>query len=189
MNKESNVETIEFTDRYSALGIKRPNLLTMCRAHCEATGYVPVFLAEGSARTETPSAILMEDEQDPRLVAAWQEAEQAHPTDDGWHFVTCPDCKGTGRTRGFWPRFRQVGFWLRKKAEFARSHVVAKPYTSGTAALALMMQRDAAMSAFEVGSGPQPWDGMTPYGDRLDVPRPWWWNRRIALRVLIGWPS
>lgn len=181
--------TIEFTDRYDALGIPRPSLLTVCREHCEGTGYVPVFLAEGRTRTETPMSILMDDEQDPRLAAAWLAAETESPTDDGWHFVKCPDCDGTGRTKGFWPRLRQVGFWLHKKWEFTRHHVLGRPYTAGTAAHALMMQRDAlehSPSAFEVGSGPQPWDGLTPYGDRLDVPHPWWWNRRSALRVLLG---
>lgn len=177
-------EQIEFTDRYDALGIPRPSLLTMCRGDCEATGYVPVFLAEGGTRTETPSTIRTEDERDPRLVAAWRAAEWVQPTDDGWHFVACPDCGGTGRTRGFWPRLRQVGFWLRKKREFARHHVLARPYTSGTAALVLAMQRDASMEAFEVGSERQ--RGLTPYGDRLDVPHPWLWNRRIALCVLFG---
>jgi hypothetical protein len=90
------VTATESTDRYDALGVPRPHPRIMCRAQCEGTGYVPVFLAEGRAYLETPSAVVMEDDQDPRLVAAWRQAEAEQPTDDGWHFVECPDCGGTG---------------------------------------------------------------------------------------------
>lgn len=177
---------IEFTDRYDALGIKPPSLLTMCRGQCEATGMIPVFLAEGAAYVEDATRVRLPDETDPELIARWRAAEERDPADDGWHFVRCPACEGTGRTRGFGPRLRQVGFWASKKWDFARRHVIARPYTAGTAAHVLAMQQRAPSSAFEVGGEEPPWQGLTAYADRLDVPHPWWWNRRIALRVLLG---
>lgn len=74
---------IEFYDRYSALGIPYPEPETMCNGQCEGTGYVPV-----------PA-----DEIDPTFKALWLEAEIQNPTDDGWHFVTCPSCNGTGKRK------------------------------------------------------------------------------------------
>lgn len=67
------------TDRYDALGIPEPNPKTMCKGHCEGTGMVPV----DKDNMEEPWHTL------------WLEAEAEEPTDDGWHFVTCPDCMGT----------------------------------------------------------------------------------------------
>jgi hypothetical protein len=181
------MEGVTFTDRYEVLGIKRPNLLTMCRGHCEATGVVPVYMPEGDTRL-SPLAVLEENERHPDLILAWRTAEAERPSYDGWHFVRCPDCKGTGRTRGLAPRAKQVGFWARKKWEFARRHVLVRPYTAATAARVLRMQHEAPSEAFQVGGQPEPppWHRLAPYGDRLDVPRPWLWNRRIAIRVLLG---
>jgi hypothetical protein len=71
----------EFTDRYQALGIPYPDPETMCKGECEGTGWVPID----------------ENETDPVFLALWQEAEAKLPTDDGWHFVKCPDCNGTGK--------------------------------------------------------------------------------------------
>jgi len=69
---------VESTDRYKALGIPYPDPKTMCKGRCEGTGYVPVkFGPDEPWRT------------------LWMCAEAKHPTDDGWHFVVCPRCKGT----------------------------------------------------------------------------------------------
>ena len=70
---------IEFTDRYKALGIPEPDPLTMCKGQCEGTGFVPVH----------------RDDPDEPLATLWKEAEAKEPTDDGYHFVLCPDCKGS----------------------------------------------------------------------------------------------
>ena len=70
---------IVFTDRYDALGIPVPVPNTMCLGNCEGTGWVPIH------RTET----------EPFYKKLWDEAEAKEPTDDGWHFVICPRCKGT----------------------------------------------------------------------------------------------
>lgn len=68
-----------FTDRYQALGIPYPDPATMCKGECEGTGWVPVKA------------------DDSRYAAAWAAAEAKEPTDDGWHFVKCLDCDGTGK--------------------------------------------------------------------------------------------
>jgi hypothetical protein len=70
----------EFTSRYDALGMNPPDPETMCKGQCEGTGWVPVAKDD----TEEPFHTL------------WLEAEATKPTDDGWHFVKCPDCAGTG---------------------------------------------------------------------------------------------
>jgi len=85
---------IEFHDRYSALGRKPPNPATMCRGQCEGLGFYPVPAPPdhpkwgGKVRCSLPVS-----EEERRL---WYEAEKKHPTDDGWHFIVCPECKGTG---------------------------------------------------------------------------------------------
>ena len=71
---------IEFTDRYQALSIPYPNPKTMCRGQCEGTGWVPISADDLSEPWHT----------------LWLEAEAAKLSDDGWHFVKCPECGGTG---------------------------------------------------------------------------------------------
>ena len=72
---------MQFTNRYEALGMGLPDPETMCPGECEGTGFVPVKANDA----------------DERYRAAWAEAEAKSPTDDGWHFVTCLDCNGTGK--------------------------------------------------------------------------------------------
>lgn len=78
---------IEFTDRYSALGIDRPAPATVCRGYCEGTGVVP-------CNPNTAHAVLAGP-----LFQAWKEAHaKPHSSPcDGWHFVQCPECFGTGK--------------------------------------------------------------------------------------------
>lgn len=83
---------MEFTDRYAALGIPYPDQQTMCREHCEGTGWVPIS----------------EGETDPVFCQLWMAAHRKscltvfgwrkiwHQC-DGWHFVKCPSCNGTGK--------------------------------------------------------------------------------------------
>jgi len=80
------------TDRYEAIGMPRPDPKTMCDGQCEGTGFVPVYMAG-----EKPRAVHPEDETDPLLIALWQVAEDEKPAEDGWHFVKCPDCGGSGK--------------------------------------------------------------------------------------------
>lgn len=72
---------IEFTTRYDALGIKEPNPETMCNGDCEGTGFVPIH----------------KDDLDEKYKELWSDAEKISKSDDGWHFIKCPDCKGSGK--------------------------------------------------------------------------------------------
>lgn len=72
---------IEVFSRYEALGIPLPDPQTMCEGECEGIGVVPVRFDDLTEPWHT----------------LWLEAEAKEPTDDGWHFVKCPDCKGTGK--------------------------------------------------------------------------------------------
>lgn len=118
---------IEFADRYSAMGIPRPDPETVCQGPCEGTGYVPVCM-RGSVLAEIPMPesglhplTVVKDcdcshcteqrakraqeasgpaEKDPALVGLWMRAEAAIPSPDGWHFVVCPSCNGTGLRPG-----------------------------------------------------------------------------------------
>ncbi len=78
------MEKLEFTDRYQALEIPYPDRLTMCLGQCEGTGWVPHF------KEEKPDLL---------YGPLWDEAhKKAGEHDcDGWHFVKCPTCKGTGK--------------------------------------------------------------------------------------------
>lgn len=84
-------------DRYSALGIERPDPETMCKGSCEGTGYVPIYNIEMCGENDCHPA-----DSKPLIgidLELWNNAEQENPTDDGWHFVKCPDCKGAGKMK------------------------------------------------------------------------------------------
>jgi hypothetical protein len=72
---------IVFTDRYDALGMAPPDTTTMCDGQCDGTGFVPISADD----REEPWATL------------WKEAEEEEHSEDGWQFVTCPDCTGSGK--------------------------------------------------------------------------------------------
>lgn len=112
---------MNITSRYEALGMELPDPKTMCRGDCEGTGWYPT---QGRGRKELQHAYVAEvSEVDLKL---WDEAHaEAHKLTtklktmwdwirtgqfswrsrisylfegcDGWHFVKCPDCNGTGK--------------------------------------------------------------------------------------------
>ena len=114
---------MEFTDRYQALGIPYPAEGTVCQGQCEGTGMVPVAHYEQPAVEGECRVVELED--DPRLLALWREGHRKCSTlgrflqffrfdlavrygwkthwsivterCDGWHFVKCPDCGGSGK--------------------------------------------------------------------------------------------
>lgn len=83
--KQANriAEVFEISDRYTALGIPHPEPDTVCHGRCEGTGFVPV----------------KKDHKDPVFRKLWEEAEALEPTDDGYHFVECPECNGSGKRK------------------------------------------------------------------------------------------
>lgn len=90
--------SIQFVDRYDALGIKKPDPQRMCKGNCEGTGYVPVNNPEFKFPEDDKTHCYPTDKTplEPAILALWQAAEVENPTDDGWHFIECPDCNGTG---------------------------------------------------------------------------------------------
>jgi len=108
---------IEITDRYDALGIARPNPKTVCKGHCDGIGWVPVYRNTDVPRIK--NHIYLKDETNYRLQILWDIAHKHYRLKrivtllhnpfswyywrnvferfDGWHFVMCPDCKGTGK--------------------------------------------------------------------------------------------
>lgn len=89
-NEQSTPADVEFqfTDRYQALGIPYPDPKTMCKGQCEGVGLYPVKNDEHI---------------EPLELAAWTDAHNAvdaHESEggkcDGWHFIKCVDCNGTG---------------------------------------------------------------------------------------------
>ena len=98
------MDEIEVTDRYKALGIPYPDPETVCQGQCEGTGWVPVYISSGDDRKDAPQP-RPDDETDEALRALWYAAEKKDRSKDkkdrskdkdGWHFVDCPDCGGTG---------------------------------------------------------------------------------------------
>lgn len=115
------------TSRYEALGMPLPNSKTMCKGDCEGTGYYPVWwhvLIPGSSNFSThPTEEPTEEEQQLwlkehnrahtlifKLTTFWDwlthgtfsiwscirylfESKKC----DGWHFIKCSDCNGTGK--------------------------------------------------------------------------------------------
>lgn len=110
--------TIEFTDRY---GGRAPSWLRGCFGDCEAMGMVPVAFYDDLPPARDDEA-RTESETDPRLIALWRTAHavQEHRTAgcDGWHFVPCLDCNGTGRVS--WLRtLARIPRWIMKGIRFA----------------------------------------------------------------------
>jgi hypothetical protein len=87
-------EQIEGTDRYGNSG---PDPETMCDGQCEGFGRYPAKFNDIQASLNASL-----NQKNVREAAAWvmaHEALGAH-TDgecDGWHFILCPTCLGTGR--------------------------------------------------------------------------------------------
>jgi hypothetical protein len=77
--------TPEYTDRYQALGIPYPDPATVCKGPCEGTGVYPVQCQE--------FVPLNNSLQSTDLKRAFGE----HVCNDGWHFVECEVCHGTGK--------------------------------------------------------------------------------------------
>lgn len=67
-----------FTDRYQALGIPYPNPKTICEGQCEGVGFYPT-----------------KDQTEPEWIES--HAQDHEEPCDGWHFVKCRDCNGTGK--------------------------------------------------------------------------------------------
>lgn len=74
----------EFVSRYGGSEATLPDHETMCRGRCEGTGWVPVHRDDPNDKEGNWHDL-------------WLEAEKKAPTDDQYHFVKCPACKGSGK--------------------------------------------------------------------------------------------
>lgn len=83
---------LEYSDRY---GGQWPDADTVCPGPCEGTGVYPAYSPDHDTRNPPiPGAAIgraMDD--DSALIAA----AGATPGDDGWAFLTCPECGGSGK--------------------------------------------------------------------------------------------
>ena len=105
---------IEFTDRYKALGIPYPDPKTMCDGQCEGVGMYPVV---HYLKKPTGNHCCVSDENNTEYeISEWTKQHnrtcrsikwrlrqlftrywrECFKKCDGWHFIQCPDCKGTG---------------------------------------------------------------------------------------------
>lgn len=86
-------EQIEFVDRYGAMGIPSPNAWTGCKGGCEGVGIHPQRFEqwEGTPEAKRPRLCPQRDEN-----GAWSP----FPPEDGWAWVYCAGCGGTGRKIG-----------------------------------------------------------------------------------------
>ena len=89
---------VVFSDRYSVLGIPRPDPKTAC-CKCEGTGIYPLKIGGIRAPLVWRPALT-----DAEIRAWWKaHAEEARKTPrheqdcDGWHFIQCALCGGTGK--------------------------------------------------------------------------------------------
>ena len=83
-------QRIEVADRYRALGMPYPNPETMCRGQCGGIGCYPQNIHDPDITTEGRMAWEFEGTQATPECRA--EAER-----DGYHFIVCPTCRGTGK--------------------------------------------------------------------------------------------
>lgn len=101
---------IEFTDRYKALGIPYPDPQTMCRGQCEGTGLYPFYADEndnGIAYEPGELTAWLKCHEKcnfiNRFISRWKYMEWGYWKSlfekcDGYHFIKCKDCNGTGKS-------------------------------------------------------------------------------------------
>lgn len=100
---------IIFTDRY---GGNPPSWLRGCHGECEAMGFYP---EPCDAYTPTGDGCHVKPHNPPRPCPKPNEHAQADF--DGWHFLRCPDCQGTGRVP-WYVSIARLPCWLAKGARF-----------------------------------------------------------------------
>jgi hypothetical protein len=118
--------TIDFTSRY---GGEPPGWLTACHGDCEAMGYAPyrpAWVEKRQGRLVANRELCrsryagLPPARDAWYDAKWVEAEAEVPSDDGWHFLECYDCRGTGRVSLLRAAAR-IPRWILKGFRFVRS--------------------------------------------------------------------
>lgn len=98
-------DQIEATDRYGGPA-NWPDPNTVCDGPCEGMGVYPAYSPKHDTKRETTDPQAMSGTDDTAAI----EAAGKTPDDDGWAFLTCPDCGGTGKVP---ERGRLVRWWRR----------------------------------------------------------------------------
>lgn len=70
----------EYVDRYTALGITPPSPDECCKGQCEGTGVYPCKADDADDRERA-------------------EIAKCEPSPDGWYFLVCPTCGGSGHRK------------------------------------------------------------------------------------------
>lgn len=89
-----------FTDRYKILGIPYPDKNTMCNGKCEGIGFYPHKSCYNYMFIDQPNEeeIIEQSRWDKEHKKAILKSFGLHWfLCDGWHFIKCPICNGTGK--------------------------------------------------------------------------------------------
>ncbi len=83
------------TETLNATNSPRAKPAIKCTGDCDGAGWIAVYLHRGDTMRGHDD-VRPVDEDDEELMALWEAAQAKDPSIDGWHFVVCPDCKGSG---------------------------------------------------------------------------------------------
>lgn len=108
----------EFTSRY---GDNDPSWLRMCFGGCEGVGWYPVQghgrLTEADVSRPGSWVAMGDGLSDYETKAIMSHIADQYFNLDGWYFIECPKCKGTGRAS--WLRtIARIPRWLVKGVKF-----------------------------------------------------------------------
>lgn len=119
-----------YSDRYEATGTPYPDPDTMCQGQCEGMGCYPHrrpdwYYHAGEIgvfadQPETPAEREAWEHDHRELCVGWgrvrrvlryllRDPRYALERCDGWHFIACPDCNGTGKRQLPTPPNREKG--------------------------------------------------------------------------------
>lgn len=96
----SLVASVVWEDRYTALGLPYPDPETICQGQCEGLGVVPIYFADNLPYDPMRVGVSYTDHEINYWKHLWDKAEAEAHADDGWHFVKCPECGGSGKRAG-----------------------------------------------------------------------------------------
>lgn len=86
-------ENFEFVDRY---GGHYPDPKTMCAGQCEGFGFYPHRLTDEDATPEENRRWWIAHRD---VNSHYDEQIKVYEECDGVHFITCPDCEGSGKAK------------------------------------------------------------------------------------------
>jgi len=83
-------DPLVWTDRYLALGIPYPDPETMCQGYCEGVGRYPVRVTVETSPEDLRDWLAAHED-------TCRNPRGGYFACDGWHFIVCRDCGGTGK--------------------------------------------------------------------------------------------